>query len=165
MEFAFNAGKVLEIACQLEKNGAKFYRRAAELAASDDMKTVFFELAEMEDNHLSLFESMRDDEDVVAGLLATPDDLLTTYLRALAGSQIFNKDVPKEYFAEGVSPQKILEKAIQLEMETIAYYHGIREKMPNKRNKRRVSDIIHEEMGHVALLAEKLFAVKAPKKS
>jgi rubrerythrin len=165
MESAFNAGEILEIACEIERNGGKFYRRAVDLVTSEDTKAVLRGLAEMEDDHESVFEAMRRDEDLVAQLVCAPDDLLTVYLKALAGSHIFNQELPMEFLVDGTSAENILEKAIQLEMDSIAYYHGVREKMTDRRQKRKISDIIHEEMDHVVILTDKLFELKTPKKS
>ena len=162
MSLVFNAEEILEIAVQIEKNGAAFYRRAAEIIEDPAAKKMLEELAAMEDGHEIIFENMRGDPDLLSQLLGDPDGPVTAYLRALAGGHIFNKNEnPAAVLKKGVSMEEILKKAIQLEMTSIAFYHGIREKMPRELGRRKVGDIIHEEMKHVAMLTEKLSDLKA----
>ena len=40
MSYDFNADEIFEIAEQIERNGAKFYRTAAESVADEDKKTA-----------------------------------------------------------------------------------------------------------------------------
>ena len=59
MSYDFNADDVLEMAEQLEKNGGKFYRAAAESTNDPDNKKFLLELAAMEDQHELTFKAMR----------------------------------------------------------------------------------------------------------
>ena len=160
MSHAFNAEEVLEIAVQIEKNGAAFYRRAAEILEDPAAKNMLEELAVMEDGHEITFENMRGDPDLLSQLLGDPDGPVTSYLKALAGGHIFNKsENPAAVLKKGVSVKEVLKKALQLEMTSIAYYHGIHEKMPRELGKHKIGDIIHEEMDHVAMITKMLSAL------
>jgi len=59
MKYDFSADDVFEMAEQLEKNGAKFYRQAAADVSGDEAKTLLKELAAMEDDHEKTFAAMR----------------------------------------------------------------------------------------------------------
>ena len=90
----FNADEVFEIAEQIERNGAKFYRRAAELAPGEDARALLLGLAAMEDQHVSTFAAMHEElRKEKPDWLATPfdidaDDQAVLYLRAVAEGRI-----------------------------------------------------------------------------
>ena len=55
MMYDFNADDIFEIAEQLERNGATFYRTAAGAVTDADAKGFLLKLAEMEDAHEKTF--------------------------------------------------------------------------------------------------------------
>ncbi len=57
MAMPFNADEVFEMAEQIERNGGKFYRAAAEKFPA--VRELLLKLAEMEDNHERTFANMR----------------------------------------------------------------------------------------------------------
>ena len=59
MSTAFNADEVFEMAEEIERNGARFYREAAAKAANREVKEMFLGMASMEDGHLRTFQEMR----------------------------------------------------------------------------------------------------------
>jgi len=59
MSIDFNADEVFEIAEQIERNGAKFYRTVAENVTDADKRKILINLAEMEDEHEQTFKTMR----------------------------------------------------------------------------------------------------------
>ena len=60
MSFDFNADEVFKIAEQIEINGAKFYRSAAEKITDPEKKKLLIHLAEMEDEHIQTFKTMHN---------------------------------------------------------------------------------------------------------
>ena len=55
-----NAFEVFEIAERIERNGAMFYRKAAEIFFDNaDIRKILLEIAEMEDEHERTFSKMR----------------------------------------------------------------------------------------------------------
>ncbi len=50
---------VFEIAEQIERNGAKFYRRAAEISDDRESRKMFLRLAECEVEHERIFAHMK----------------------------------------------------------------------------------------------------------
>ena len=80
----FDVEEVIEIACQIERNGAAFYRRAAELVDSQESKAFLVQLAEMEDNHEITFENMRGDPLILTAILGEADGPAAQYLQAIS---------------------------------------------------------------------------------
>ncbi len=149
----FNANDIFEIAKQIEINGAKFYRDAADQVDGDGHKQFLTELAEMEDSHEQIFADMQKNlsEDETKALTFDPDDENALYLKALADTRVFfEKEAP------GADMKKILTSAIAAEKDSIVFYLGIEEMVAQNAGKSKVDDIIKEEMGHIKLLAEKL---------
>ena len=59
MGIDFNADEVFEIAEQIERNGAKFYRSIAEKINDTNKKQLLANLAKMEDEHEQIFNRLR----------------------------------------------------------------------------------------------------------
>ena len=61
MSFDFNADDILEMAEQIEQNGAKFYRKSADGVNDPSSRQLLLNLAAMEDEHEKTFAAMRAD--------------------------------------------------------------------------------------------------------
>ncbi len=157
MSYDFNADDIFEIAEQLEKNGAKFYSNAAEGISDPGSKTFLLKLAEMEVEHEKIFKSLR------ATLTANektptvfdPQDEAVLYLRALADTRVFFE---KE--TTYASMKEILKSAIEAEKDSIVFYLGMKDAVPEKSGRNRIEAIIKEEMGHIRLLSRELLVLQ-----
>jgi rubrerythrin len=157
----FNAEEILEIACQLERNGAAFYNKAAKIVKNDGVRKRLEELALMEVGHESLFETMRADQSLIAGLVDDPDDTAGLYLKALAGGHIFDDpDNPATQIDESMSEEQILRRAIYMELLAIAFFQSVRDSVPESLGKKKIDGLVREEMSHVTLLEKELSAIK-----
>jgi rubrerythrin len=155
MSYDFNADEVFEMAEQMERNGAKFYRDAAENAADSANKELLMGLSKMEEAHEKMFESMRA-ELTAADKTSTvfdPSGEAALYLRALVDSRVFFK---KEIDVK--SMVEILKSAIEAEKDSIVFYLGMKEAVPQNLGRNRLEAIIREEMGHIRLLSKELVA-------
>ncbi len=157
MMYDFNADDIFEMAEQMERNGAKFYRTAAESVQDQDAKMFLLKLADMEDNHEKTFADMRVklSEEEKTPTVFDPQDESTAYLRALADTRVFFE---KEIDTSGM--EAILKDAITAEKDSIVFYLGMREAVPETLGRNRLDDIIKEEMGHIRLLSKELVAYK-----
>jgi len=157
MGIPFNADEIFEMAEQIERNGGKFYRAAAEKFPA--VSEVLLGLAAMEDEHLKTFADMRTelsgtelDEPVF-----DPDGQAQMYLRVMADGNVFDvKADPVEQLATKNTPEDVLKMAIGVERDSIAFYVGLKEAVSRRAGKDKVEDIIKEEMGHIVTLNEKL---------
>lgn len=59
MEIELNAFEVFEIAERIERNGAKFYSKAAELFDDAHLRVLFLQLSDWEIKHEEIFANMR----------------------------------------------------------------------------------------------------------
>ena len=153
----FNADEVFEMAEQIERNGGKFYRAAAEKFPT--VRELLLKLAEMEDDHERTFANMRKDLSApdAAPTVFDPDDQAQMYLRAMADGHIFNPKVdPVEQVAGKDTPEGILDMAIAVERDSVAFYVGLKRCVPQTAGKDKVEGIIAEEIGHVAILSKEL---------
>ncbi|MFO7496423.1 MAG: ferritin family protein [Desulfobacterales bacterium] len=155
--YDFNADEIFQMAEQLERNGSRFYRNAAETTALPEESALLLKLAAMEEEHEKTFQSMRSE---LGDLEKTapafdPDGEAALYLRALADTRVFF-----EKKIDTRSLKEILKAAIEAEKESILFYLGMREVVPGKLGKSRLDDIITEEMGHIRLLSKELVRCK-----
>ena len=157
MMYDFNADDVFEMAEQMERNGYNFYETAAKGVSDEEAKKMLLEFAEMEKNHEKTFSDMRKwlGENEKEKTVFDPENESVQYLRALADTRVFfDKKIDVS------SLETILKDAIQAEKDSIVFYLGMKEAVPEGKGKGWLDGIIREEMGHIRLLSGKLAQVK-----
>lgn len=157
MSYRFNAEEIFEMAERIELNGEKFYRAAAENVSDDAAKAFLIELADMEVAHGKTFVDMKAELSgkEKASTVFDPNDESPLYLQALADTRVFFE---KE--TDASSLEAIYKDAIMAEKDSIVFYLGMKDLVPDELGKKRLDDIIKEEMGHIRLLSTKLLEVK-----
>jgi rubrerythrin len=157
MGMPFNADEVFEMAEQIEKNGANFYRAAAGKFSA--LKQTLLDLAAMEDEHLKTFRAMRAELTSAEQqpLVFDPDGEAQMYLRVMADGHVFIiKDDPADLLAGRDKAEDVLNLAIGMEKDSIAFYVGLKEGVSRKAGKDKIDAIIREEMSHIAILNKRL---------
>jgi len=152
----FNADEVLAMAEQIERNGAAFYRRAAEVVADAAVRVRLSELAEWESGHEQLFASMRAGLTPAenAGLTFDPDGDAALYLRVMADRHVFNVSKDSTALLSGQeTPQQVLEIAMAFERDSILFFQAMEGVVPPSVGRDRIRALINEEVGHVAFLS------------
>lgn len=162
MAYDFNADEVFRIAEQIEKNGAKFYTRAAE-KISGAVRGFFLDLASMEKEHEKIFASMRSQLSDADRQSATfdPDEESLQYLMVLAGGGVFDEKAKKalatiEAASGDAAMEAALKTALDLEKESVVFYLGMRELVPDRLGKEKLESILKEEMKHIRIIGGKL---------
>jgi len=153
----FNADEVFQMAEQIERNGAKFYRKAADGAAggADQLR----KLAEMEEQHELLFAEMRAQLRPQMPITFDPDGLGPAYLRAMAAGKVFDATAdPSAALTGNETIEAILRTAIGLERDSIIFYLGMKETMGGHGAGEKIDQIIQEEMTHITTLSNALAA-------
>jgi rubrerythrin len=163
MGYDFNADEIFDIAGQIEKNGAKFYKLAAERIENPPIKKFLLDLSAMEVEHEKTFASLR------AGLsnkekeqtVFDPEDESVLYLKALADNRIFLKKDITDVLSDTNQPEKdftknIIKYAIGAEKDSIVFYLGMKELVPENLGKDKINQIIKEEMSHIRFLGKEL---------
>jgi len=163
MGIEFNADEIFEIAEQIERNGAKFYRKVAKNAEDAEVKQLLLDLAAMEDDHEKTFSALRAElpPSEKWSTAFDPDGEAAQYLRTMAGGYVFDmKTDPSEKITGKEPPEEILKTAIGLEKDSIVFYLGMRDMVPEDLGKARIEAIVKEEMRHIRTLAERLAALE-----
>jgi len=157
MSHAYSADEIFDMAEQIERNGAKFYRDAAENVSDSETTDFLLMLAKMEDNHLRTFSNMREELSGKETESPTfdPNNEAALYLRSLADSKIFfKKDIDTS------SLEEVFKAAIDAEKDSIAFYLGMKDLVPGHLGKEKLDEIIKEEMRHIRILNDKLIDLK-----
>ena len=161
MSITFNADEIFEMAAQIERNGARFYRRAAKGAAASSTGELLLRLAAMEEDHEKTFVAMRAEltEQERRPTVYDPDGVAAGYLQAMADGKVFDQTAdPSKSLTGQESNEQILRTAVGLEKDSIVFYLGMKEIVPERLGKDKLDTIIQEEMGHIVDLSKDLAA-------
>lgn len=143
----FKVSDIIEFAIRIEENGENFYRYAVQLTADEELKKTFQELAQAEAQHRKLFERL------FAGIEQerppeTYDGEYAAYLHNYVDNNIiFTKELLEAELAKIKDVPAALDFAIRMEMDSILYYHEIKNFVPHKDHP-TVDEIIEEERRH-----------------
>jgi len=168
MSYDFSADEIFEMAEQIERNGARFYRKMAENISDKSIRELLLDFAAMEDRHERVFASMRADlpDKEREPRVFDPEDEAALYLRALADLRVFNEKaedgfVLPEDLSESEKGIKVFREAIKQEKDSIVFYLGMKGLVPENLGREKIDSIIKEEMKHIRLLSNKLASLKA----
>jgi len=155
MSYDFNADDIFEMAEQMERNGAAFYRDAADSVDDGSIREFLLEFAAMEDEHEKTFISLRKELTAAekTPTVFDPNNESALYLKALADTRVFFKKEIDTSTVEG-----IFKSAITAEKDSIVFYLGMKDLVPGALGKDKMDGIIKEEMGHIKILSQKLAA-------
>ncbi len=153
MSFNFNADNIFEMAEEIERNGSKFYKDAAEKISDEALKKLLGSLSAMEVAHEKTFKDMRAklDPQEKTSKIFDPYDEEILYLQSLADNKIFYK---KEIDLS--SAKEVLLAAFTAEKESILFYQGMKNFVPEHIGKKWVNSIIDEEKKHIILISNEL---------
>lgn len=146
------AFEVLEIAEKMERDAARFYRKAAGMYNDAKISKLFAELAQWEKRHIQVFAEMKD--------------RFSEQRWELGGFDLDRVDVPPAVFGDSSDPAKeltgnetrtdVLKLAIKKERHTIGYYTALTEFTLGQDNIEAVKAVLEEEKRHVRILAQSL---------
>ncbi|MBN2532379.1 MAG: ferritin family protein [Spirochaetales bacterium] len=161
MSIIFNAEEIFDLAIQIEKNGAQFYKTISDSTGNPEIKKTLLQLAEMERKHEKTFQDLKDE--LITGTEQTvydPYNELALYLKAFADGYVFDLIDPARSLTGQESETTVLKTAIQLEKDSIVLYLGMKELVPPDFGKEKIDKIIKEEMGHIRLLSVQLRSIE-----
>jgi len=163
MSITFNADEIFEMAEQIERNGAKFYRKAAKGVAGESTREILLRLADMEVEHEKTFAAMRAELSTTERASASfdPEGQSALYLQAIADGHVFNIKVdPSTKLTGRETAAEVFKTAIGLEKDSIVFYLGMQDLVGKALGRDRIAHIIREEMSHVTLLSGELAKVE-----
>lgn len=149
----FTASDIVEFAERIHENGASFYQYAIQLVNNQGAKDLFAELAEEERQHQKYLEK------VFAGMeknipMETYTGEYAQYLRNYIDNNIiFTKDALDRGMGEVKDACSAIDFAIQRELDSICYYQGIKELVPQEQHD-MIDNLIAEERKHFIKLSD-----------
>ena len=162
MSVEFNADEVFQMAEQIERNGARFYRKAAAQAETEQTRGLLTHLAEMEDDHERTFAGMRANlpDEARRSMVFDPENESALYLQAMADGYVFDvREDPSAKLTGGEPAAEVLRMAIGREKESIVFYEAMKVAVPPNAGHAGLDRIIREELGHIAVLSKSLAAL------
>ena len=153
MSFDFTADEVFEMAEHLERDGAQFYRAAAEVVSDEKMKDLFYTLSDWEIRHEKIFSGLRKE---LSGkekgqVTFDPNSESSRYLKSLVEGMVsFSHTLKAE------SAEEILKASIESERDAVKFYTAMRDAVPESLGKAKIDKIISEEASHVKVLSDQL---------
>lgn len=155
MGITFTTHDILGIARKMECNAARFYRHAAKQPYGRDIRKILLQLAEWESEHAVYFAELskqtpsgnltRDQED--------SNEDLAIYLRVIECLDLFKSgEEPDEMDKKIETRQDLVAETIKKEKDSVIYYTILKRFLPAGDDKRKVDEIIKEEMRHIAIL-------------
>ncbi len=151
---AYSAFEVFEIAEQVERNGAKFYRAAAELTGDSHVSETFLRLAEWEVRHEKVFSQMKRASESSNKEKATPGHGESAVApKAMAALAVFSIKSGSGWQMHGNKTQTdALRMAVKNERDTVAFYNGLKSFVSAGTEQSSIDEIIREETRHIAIL-------------
>jgi rubrerythrin len=158
MTVTLNAFEVFEIAEQIERNGATFYRTASELFNESDICTMFIGLAGWETKHEQVFRDMSKQLVKLNKKTRTPElekKQFDPKLMACLG--VFSTVSDSPYKLRSIEKiADVLKTAIAKEQDSITFYEGLKDFAATSDDKNKIDDIIKEEKHHINILNQAL---------
>ena len=153
MSIAFSGRELIDIAIGIERSGITFYDIMAK--STDDAMTrdVFQSLADMEREHIQIFQDMLEEADQYQPTRTVIEEY-ADYLQALTDNAVFTDDmITSEMATQADSDVKAVELGISAEKDSILFYHQMKDIMP-QRALPMIDRIIAEEKSHLRQLSE-----------
>lgn len=154
----FNPVEILDIAIEVEKNGAALYQMLAAHTVDAAAKKAWQFLADAEIQHRELFTAMREasNEFVVEG---SPNAEYDAYMAALAREYIFTSSTMAEAVKKpALSQKEALGFALAIEKESVLVYTGLRRYVAREKQQ-EIDRIIDEERNHMVVLTQMRWAL------
>jgi len=153
VSISFSGSELINIAIGIERRGIAFYDVMTKSTDSALARDAFQHLADMEREHIRIFQGMLGE----AGKYQpteTYGEEYAAYLQALVDSAVFTDDmVTSEMATRASSDIEAIELAITAEKDSILFYYGMKEIMPQPARP-MVDKVIIEEKAHLRQLSE-----------
>ena len=151
MPISFSGKDLVRTAISIERNGIAFYDIMAVSTENDETSDIFRHLAQMEREHILIFQDMLRESDAYTGVEAEEH---ISYIRALAANAVFTDElVTSEMAAQADSDIKALELAIAAEKDSLLFYYQMRDVLPRQAHS-VVNKIMDEEKSHLMQLSK-----------
>jgi len=149
----FSGSELINIAIGIEQRGIAFYDIMAKSTENAGVRDIFQYLTDMERTHIDIFEGMLGETDKYQ-IPETYAEEYSGYLQALVDNAVFTDDaITSEMATRASSDIEALELAIGAEKDSILFYYGMKEVLPQPAQS-MVDKIIGEEKSHLREISE-----------
>jgi rubrerythrin len=149
------ADDVFTMAVRIEENGKAFYEGAARKSEDTRTKELFENLAQMEDGHIEQFKALRRSlpGSFPSDSVWDPEGLAESYLQATADTHVFTMEAATERLKAIRTPEQALDIALQFEKDSVTFFVGMKEMLPDPNGKGEIDKLIQAEMDHIRMLS------------
>jgi rubrerythrin len=151
------AFEVLKIAEAMERNAARFYRKAAGMYDDPALSKLFSELAQWEKRHVQVFADMKEQFPEQAWEQGSSDPERVDVSRLDAPPPVFDEHSdPAKELTGNETRTEVFNLALKKERYTIGYYTSLTEFALGPENIEVIKSILEEERRHVRILVQSL---------
>ncbi len=153
MSIAFSGSELVNIAIGIERRGVTFYDIRTKSTKNVTARDMFQHLANVEREHIQIFQNMLTEAEKYQ-IPETYAEEYAAYLQALVDNAVFTDDfITSEMATKAGSDIEAVELAISAEKDSILFYYGMKDIMPQLAQP-KVNKIIVEEKTHLRQLSE-----------
>lgn len=150
----FSVTEIFDIAIQLEENGERLYRMAAERVSDEGLRQMLHWLAEEEVRHRARFVEMKRSTSLLKAREQWADEASGAILQSVIGDHAFSLDDldPATLENEG----ELMRLAVEFEEDGILFYEMIRSFVSEPGALLQLNAILDEERQHVDLFRRRM---------
>jgi rubrerythrin len=150
-----NAEDVFAMAVRIEENGVAFYKGVAAITEAADTRKLFEDLAQMESGHITAFKMLRSQlpASFPSDAVWDPEGLAESYLQATADTHIFTKESAQNRLKNVKTPFDAVTMALLFERDSVAFFLGMKEILPDPNGRSEIDKLIQAEMDHIRMLS------------
>jgi len=158
----FEPSELIQVAVEIEKRGAVFFRQLKEKAVSAKAKDLLMILAAEEERHHADFLALGQDFSPADLPEAYPGEY-QDYVRSLVRTHLFNEAENLEKIAGEIKDEKeVLKLAVRFEKDTILFFNGLR-RVVKPEKQAVIVGLIAQEESHLSRLGMLLNELEAAK--
>ncbi|HPM43774.1 MAG TPA: ferritin family protein [Candidatus Omnitrophota bacterium] len=148
----FNAAEIIDMGIEKERKRRDFYARVSEEFSEKDLKKLFGDLSNWEEEHIKKFTEIRNsvaDEEITESYQGE----FTAYIRSLVDDKLYSQ-VTSSSFAKNIkTPLDAIHWGMGFEKDAILFFNELIEYMPPQ-NKEKIRILINEEKKHIIYLSQ-----------
>ena len=130
MDTKFSVFEILEIAEQVDKRGAQFYVKAADLFPGQPLQSFYCNLAETKVKQQKMWVQMRHDFSEKTGEFGVfdPDNYVLSHPEVMAGlTGVGDRGNSKKHLTGQETQEDVVKDAIHRENAVITFFHGLKD--------------------------------------
>ncbi len=130
MDTKFSVFEILEIAEQVDKRGAHFYVKAADLFCSKTLQTVYYNLAETKVKQQKMWAKMRYEFSEKTGEFGVfdPDNYVLSHPEVMAGlTWVGGRGTSRKHLTGRETQEDVVKDSIHREKDVLTFFQGLKD--------------------------------------